>query len=276
MQKGYFAAAWDDIVNSPGWFSKFLRLSLLCFIPVFGVIVVFGYLYGWARDMAWNVHRPMNKRILGNEDGALYKRGFYILIICFVCSLIPGVFSFLNNFITGFSFDTSTSLFAIGSGLFFGSVTVVFYLCLSFFVQLFIYVGSMRTSIYSTLSSGFQVGKIWSMIRYDFLGLLRIFAMNLVIGLLAGAIMGVVVGAFAVFEIALFVVFQGSNVIVLAIILGVCFFLLAALIFFFIWVFQEALVARALGYWTCQFEVSSWKGQEDLMPFERQFPSSQY
>ena len=93
MEKGYFSAAWGDITRSPGWFSKILRLGLLNLIPIFGVIVTYGYLYGWARDIAWNVHRPMPDRIFGNEDGNLYKRGFFILVTGFVCSLIPGVFS---------------------------------------------------------------------------------------------------------------------------------------------------------------------------------------
>ena len=69
MEKGYFSAAWGDITKSPGWFSKMLRMGLLCFIPIFGVLVVYGYLYGWARDIAWNVHRPMP------EKSPLPKRG---------------------------------------------------------------------------------------------------------------------------------------------------------------------------------------------------------
>ena len=72
MQKGYFAAAWGDITNSPGWFSKLLLLGLLCLVPIFGAIVVMGYLYGWARDLACNVHRPMPAPLFGNEDGKLY------------------------------------------------------------------------------------------------------------------------------------------------------------------------------------------------------------
>ncbi len=51
MEKGYFSAAWGDITKSPGWFSKILRLGLLNLIPIFGVIVTYGYLYGWARDI---------------------------------------------------------------------------------------------------------------------------------------------------------------------------------------------------------------------------------
>ena len=84
MEKGYFSAAWGDITKSPGWFSKILRMGLLCLIPIFGLLVVYGYLYGWARDIAWNVHRPMPDKIFGNEDGNLYKRGFFILVIGFV------------------------------------------------------------------------------------------------------------------------------------------------------------------------------------------------
>ena len=36
----------------------------------------------------------------------------------------------------------------------------------------------------------------------------------------------------------------------------------------FVAMFYGALVARALGYWTCQFDVPQWRGQDDPMPFE--------
>ena len=44
MQTGYFNAAWQDIKNSPGWFGKLVLLSLLSLIPIFGWLVVLGYL----------------------------------------------------------------------------------------------------------------------------------------------------------------------------------------------------------------------------------------
>ena len=47
MQTGYFNAAWQDIKNTPGWFGKLILLSLLSFVPIFGWLVVLGYLYGW-------------------------------------------------------------------------------------------------------------------------------------------------------------------------------------------------------------------------------------
>ena len=76
MEKGYFAAAWGDVTKSPGWASVVLRLGLLCLIPIFGVVVMYGYLFSWARDIAWNVHRPLPRKIFANEDGSLYRRGF--------------------------------------------------------------------------------------------------------------------------------------------------------------------------------------------------------
>ena len=67
MEKGYFAAAWGDVTKSPGWASVVLRLGLLCLIPIFGVVVMYGYLFSWARDIAWNVHRPLPRKIFANE-----------------------------------------------------------------------------------------------------------------------------------------------------------------------------------------------------------------
>ncbi|MDR4016382.1 MAG: hypothetical protein Q3X03_04845, partial [Eggerthellaceae bacterium] len=84
MEKGYFAAAWGDVVKSPNWASLLIRLGLLCLIPVFGVAVMYGYLYSWARDISWNVHRPMPCKIFANEDGTLYKRGFFVLVVVLV------------------------------------------------------------------------------------------------------------------------------------------------------------------------------------------------
>ena len=88
MQAGYFRTAWADIKNSPGWFGKLCLLALILFIPVFGPIVLYGYAFGWARDMAWDVHRPMPARIFGNEDGKLYSRGFFAWLILLVAGLV--------------------------------------------------------------------------------------------------------------------------------------------------------------------------------------------
>ena len=88
MQIKYYQTAWNDIKNSKGWFGKLCLLALVGLIPIFGQIVIFGYLYGWARDVAWGVHEPMPAKIFGNEDGKLYRRGWFIFVLVFVFSLV--------------------------------------------------------------------------------------------------------------------------------------------------------------------------------------------
>ncbi len=272
MEKGYFSAAWGDITKSPGWFSKMLRMGLLCFIPIFGVLVVYGYLYGWARDIAWNVHRPMPEKIFGNEDGNLYKRGFFILVIGFVFSLIPGAFSFLTSMVTGVSFlgaaTTSSAPLGVGSLL----MALVFSLAglvLTFAVVFFYWVGAMRCALYGTLSSGFQFGKIWAMLRYDFTGLLRIFGMSLICGAVVGIAAFVLVGLSVTLSVIFGVAFiqNEAQAVVFAVII-LLLILILCVVSSFISVLITALISRALGYWTRQFQVNLWGGQEDPMPFE--------
>lgn len=269
-EKGYFAASWGDLVKTPGWLGKMLRLGLVLLIPVFGSIVVVGYLYGWAREIAWGVHRPLPKRIFGNEDGQLYKRGFFVFLVGLVFSLAPIVFSFFGGGVLGFvpllGYGYDGTVFGI---LVFSMLFNFFVLALSFVAVFFAWVGSMRCSLYGTLSSGFQIGKIWAMMRYDFGGLLRIFGMYLICSTVTICVLGLL------FLIALFV----GVMSVYALSLGGADWLavLLAIVAFFFFVYAlfvasavtETLVARALGYWTRQFEVNRWGGQEDLMPFEQ-------
>lgn len=272
MEKGYFSAAWGDITKSPGWFSKMLRMGLLCFIPIFGVLVVYGYLYGWARDIAWNVHRPMPEKIFGNEDGNLYKRGFFILVIGFVFSLIPGAFSFLTSMVTGVSFlgaaTASSAPLGVGSLL----MALVFSLAglvLTFAVVFFYWVGAMRCALYGTLSSGFQFGKIWAMLRYDFTGLLRIFGMSLICGAVVGIAAFIIVGLSVTLSVIFGVAFiQNETQAVIFAVIILLLILILCVVSSFISVLITALISRALGYWTRQFQVNLWGGQEDPMPFE--------
>lgn len=277
MEKGYFSAALSDITRSPGWFSKVLRLGLLCLVPIFGIIVLYGYLYGWARDIAWNVHRPLPDRIFGNEDGNLYKRGFFILIIAFVFGLIPGIFSAVTGTATSFSFlgviygYEMYSASAFGS-LFMGMLFSLISLVLSFAVMFFIWVGSMRTALYGTLSSGFQIGKIWSMMRYDFTGLLRIFGMYLLC-MTVFVVSITLIGVIFAFVVGIVTVLMANSdaVVVLAVLSILVLLVVFVLVCMFVTVFVEALIARALGYWTRQFQVNLWGGQEDPLPFEREY-----
>lgn len=290
MQAGYFKTAWNDIKNSEGWFGKILLLALIAFIPVFGAIVVAGYLYGWARDIAWGIHGPMPQRIFGNEDGKLYSRGFFVLVIGFVLALLPWVIELVWMFVTGFSslmfggvFDSR--YFGGGMFMFSGLLSLAFMvlaIAAAFVAMLFQWVGSMRMSVYGRLSAGFQFGKMWAMIRHDFAGLMRIFAMTVLLAIILSVVLYAVFFAGIFFAVFIGIAVTGGNVQadyldgnVLGLILAfggiavvgmlvVSYVAVAAAI----WI--EALTVRALGYWTRQFDVPAWRGQDDPMPFELQ------
>ena len=175
MQQGCFSRSWEAFRSTEGWFAKLCVLALVAFIPILGPIVVSGYLLGWARDAAWGMDNPLPRKVFGNEDGRLYRRGLFawiislvmglaVFVVVFVCmslfGLAAGVFSTLFDgaYAAGFLAIPAT----IGSfGI--GAVSLV----VSFAAQFFIWIGCMRMSIYDTLSAGFSNGQIWSMIKRD-------------------------------------------------------------------------------------------------------------
>ena len=286
MQIRYYQTAWNDIKNSPGWFGKLCLLALLNFIPVFGQIVTYGYLYGWAREMAWGTHRPMPTSIFANDDGKFWRRGWFLCVIAFVFGLIPSIIVTVGQSLQGTSMGTLASLYsntytttpiaaggaAATAGI--GSLIAIIGAILSLLVSLFVWIASMRTAIYDRLSAGFQFGKIWSMFRYDTKGIFKIFGMNLIVSLIISIIVGIVLGIALAIMIGIGIGLssgshEAASVAAMSLI-GIMSLVILVIVYFIVVgaMFVETLVARALGYWTMQFEVPKWRGQDDPMPFE--------
>ena len=287
MELGYFKTAWRDIRDSPGWFGKLVTLALVGLIPVFGWIVVLGYLYGWAREMAWGVHEPLPERIFGNKEGGLYSRGLYALVIVFVCTLVPSLLEGLLSAVlnvtaigVGIGGAALPPLLLMVAGLHAALSLVIF--LFSLFLELFQWVGTMRMSIYGRLSAGFQLRKIWSMIKHDWRGLLRILGMAVLMTLIALVVVAAIAAVvIVILGLGLFISngFEFSSISeildvetlkgrfgMVALVLIVL--IAAGLVVISMLVFIEMMVARALGYWTLQFDVAHWRGQDDPMPFE--------
>ncbi len=281
MQSGFFNAAWKDIKNSPGWIANLLLLSLIGLIPIFGWIVIYGYFYGWARDAAWKISSPMPKKIFSNDDGRLYSRGFFALVITFVFMLIPLLLDTAWNFTFSFSADViswvPTALLMI-----FGLISLLFSVSNVFaiaFASIFSGVGIMRMSIYGRLAPGFQLKKIWAMMRQDSSGLIRILGMAILLSIIGAVIAGTVALAFFgirwTFGLPNGIIFllnqdwQGFLEAFPAMLLSILLFSsLASYIASVTSVFTQAIIARSMGHWTSQFEVPSWRGQDDPLPFE--------
>ena len=296
QQIQYFKSAWGDIKNSPGWFGKLCLLSLLSIIPVFGPIVVYGYLYGWAREIAWGTHEPMPERIFGNEDGKLYRRGWFILVLLFVASAIPYIVMRIGSGMQGAGFLTANGSHLQVNAVLPAIGVLVYLIGLigGFLLDVLAWIGSMRISIYDRLSAGFQVGKIWKMLRHDTNGILRIFGMCLLFGLIFGIILTIIVTVIITMVIAVGVAGLASSgysfsslsslsetqaLVLFAHVLGSAGFvgvlgvIIAIYICMLATIFVDMLVARAMGYWTLQFDVPRWRGQDDPMPFETAPPS---
>ncbi len=288
MQIQYFQTAWNDLKQSPGWFGKLLLLGLLLFVPILGPIVLCGYFYGWARDVAWGVRNPLPEHIFGNEDGKLYRRGFFALVISFVLGLIPSAVSLIGDSLSGggsfmamqssnyydpYGFSSAAATPSAGA-LLASMVLSLISMVLSFAVLFFQWVGIMRMSIYDRLSAGFQIKKIWAMLRHDSGGILRIFGMYLLLSLAAAVIVFIVVLIFVlVFVSALAQSGESGDSSLMAVIaagglVGVLLLVLFGYALVVYSVFVQGMIARALGYWTRQFNVPAWRGQEDPMPFE--------
>lgn len=282
MQVRYFSTAWNDIKQSPKWLSRILLLGLVSLVPIFGQIVVCGYFYGWARNIAWGVHEPMPERVFGNADGKLYSRGFFVLVITFVFSLLPcaiqlvGLMIGAGPLLIGGHAGGIFGFLLAGLGIVIGLVSVASV----FFVVLFSWVGSMRMSIYGRLSAGFQLSKIWAMIRQDFSGLLRIVGMAFVLVAIVAAIAFALTAAVSIVSFVFGAVVLGGGLsfdvyspggFVFGAVFGLLLLILSLLVSYIgevVTVLISAMTTCALGYWTRQFDVPAWRGQDDPMPFE--------
>lgn len=290
MQIKYFQTSWNDIKNSPGWFGKMCLLALVGLVPIFGQIVLYGYLYGWAREIAWGTHQPLPARIFGNDDGKFWRRGWFLLVVSFVFQLVPAIVVSIGSSMQGAgmyatmsTINDGASVLGVGSAASAGVGSLIYLAgcLLSLFVNILFWIAAMRTAIYDRLSAGFQIGKVWRMFRHDTTGIMRIFGMNLLLAVILSVIITMVVIVVTVILVLAGVGTHagmmgggsGDNGTVAAVLLsmgGVFFVVILALVYFAMVasVFVEAVVARAMGYWTMQFDVPRWRGQDDPMPFE--------
>lgn len=299
MNFNYFSSAWEDIKHTPHWFEKLCILAAVSFIPIFGFIAVAGYLFSWARDIAWKIHQPMPAHVFGNSDGRQYSRGFFVAVICIVFTLIPGIIQGIGNWAfmqsmagTSFARDLALENMMWGSHNVLLTLVVIALYILAFF---FAAVGCMRMSIYGRLYPGFQVQQIWKMIRHEPRGLWQILGMTILVAIVAAVcVFTITMALFALIFAGSFVNtmwspfdlgMMGSGMMmgidpymmpdaaseINPIIAVPAFLVLLGVIFFaqVVDIFIATLLTRALGYWTMQFDVDQWKGQDDLLPFER-------
>lgn len=281
MKRGYFATSWRDVRMSKGWLRNLLLLSLVSLVPIIGSMVLLGYVYGWARDIAWGVRTPMPEHIRSAGRDRMMQRGMHLFVLEMVFLAVPALFALLfgilfNNGLATWA-GSWQSLVPVDVDLLIQRTVTVLCYVFALIVIPFILVGWMRATIYGRLSAGFQISRIWSMMRYRLSGLLRIAGILLVL-LCAIVVLAMLyilgVGLLGAAYSAITLLHGGqvdwnyfaSGVMPVAIaVLPVLVYAVAVL-----HTFAYVIIARSLGYWTAQFDVPHWQGQDDPMPFERQ------
>lgn len=281
QQPRYFYDSWHDITSSPGWFVTILKLALVLLIPIFGAIVVYGYLYTWARERAWGINQPMPRRIFENKDGKLYSRGGLIFIISIIVAAVSSLFLNIDMLasVTRISqmlayspqsFSDPNVMFSMlplyvvpHSGLFGMVVSVI--------LTIVGWIMSMRVAIYDSFNAGFRLDKVWKMLTHNILGILKVWLMSIIVTVVVTIVGLVIAGLIVIIPMAACFAMSGAtvNAAIAAILLIIPLLLLAVYVALVLSSIETALVIRALGYWTETFNVPEWGSYAEPLPFEK-------
>lgn len=281
QQPRYFYDSWHDITSSPGWLVIILKLALVSLIPVFGAIVVYGYLYTWARERAWGINQPMPRRIFENKDGKLYSRGGLIFIISLIVAAIT---SFILNVDMLASVTRISQMLAYSPQslsdpnvlfnmlpLYLVPHSSLFGMVVSVILTIVGWIMSMRVAIYDSFNAGFRLDKVWKMLTHNILGILKVWLMSIIVTVVVTIVGLVIASLIVIIPMAACFAMSGAtvNAAIAAILLIIPLLLLAVYVALVLSSIETALVIRALGYWTETFNVPEWGSYADPLPFEK-------
>ena len=281
QQPRYFYDSWHDITSSPGWFVTILKLALVLLIPIFGAIVVYGYLYTWARERAWGINQPMPRRIFENKDGKLYSRGGLIFIISLIVAAIT---SFILNVDMLASVTRISQMLAYSPQslsdpnvlfnmlpLYLVPHSSLFGMVVSVILTIVGWIMSMRVAIYDSFNAGFRLDKVWKMLTHNILGILKVWLMSIIVTVVVTIVGLVIASLIVIIPMAACFAMSGAtvNAAIAAILLIIPLLLLAVYVALVLSSIETALVIRALGYWTETFNVPEWGSYAEPLPFEK-------
>lgn len=247
--------AWEDLAEDDDWWKATLTLGLMNCVPVIGQVMIFGYLFDWAKEAAWGMSTPFSRKLA--DFGRCAKYGFlalWIVILWLLPIVIAGVL--------------------LGLIPVCGSVISFFVYIFAFLMVSIAAVAAFRSIIYERVAPGLQVKRIFHMVKHDFGGLVEVFSIFLLtipvlvaalfvvllptipfINVVSGAVAGASLGVDLVPMVLL-----GMLTIVVALVVWVGFAMVSA--------FICALYVRALGYWMRGFDPAAWRSPKEPMPFE--------
>ena len=261
----YFSHAWALLTKDKGWPKVIVMLALWMLIPIVGWLWVLGYEAEWARLIAWGVEgSPKQKNI--NLSQCLTS-GWRVFVAQFGWGVLWTMFYCFTLLGTGtLHFYSFYPYISVDNGSFMSFLANIVGIC----YWVFLVIAGVRTTIYQSYTAGYQLNRIFDMLKRDIGGFVKIVGINLLSILISGAVIGVLsffAGLLGILGLGLlsYGMASGTSHFVPA------FITLLAIVLYILAVDIILLVLRLIcyvmvGLWLRQFDVLSWGASGDPLP----------
>lgn len=160
----YFSRAWAMLTQEKGWWKPVALCALASLVPVVGPLAVFGYCLEWARRVAWGSTEAPSRHV---KVGQLIKSGWRGAVVFLGWNIVA---AFVGGILGNLPWVGELLSFAWG----------VFMI----FVGMLVMVAAVRATVYQNFKAGYRAPTLWQMGSHDPWGLLRVWLISLVAGVI--------------------------------------------------------------------------------------------
>lgn len=268
----YFSRSWALLTRDKGWIKPVLVLPLALLVPVAGSLGVLGYQMEWARLTAWGVDSaPKQKNV---QVGKVIASGWRCFLVGLGWAAAAMAAEALVGAILGVIPGYEDSAFSALVDFLFWALNLI--------VGLVVTVAMIRASVYQKASAGYQLDRIFQMVRHDFGGLMHILGIQLVGSLVVGAAVGIsaiiaVLSMLPSFFHMMAYSTGGDDVAMLMTEVLTVVGPIGVILGYVVAVISVALsliVTTAIALWMRQFDVQHWGKSADPLPQPLTSPES--
>lgn len=160
----YFSRAWAMLTQEKGWWKPVALCALASLVPIVGPLAVFGYCLEWARRVAWGSTEAPSRHV---KVGQLIKSGWRGAVVFLGWNIVA---AFVGGILGNLPWVGELLSFAWG----------VFMI----FVGMLVMVAAVRATVYQNFEAGYRAPTLWQMGSHDPWGLLRVWLISLVAGVI--------------------------------------------------------------------------------------------
>lgn len=259
----YFSRSWALLTRDKGWIKPLLVMAAANLVPIAGALGNRGYALEWARLSAWGADAaPKQKNV---DVGKCILSGARAMVVAIgwgiaITLLIVPITVLANVMPRGV--DSVASALASFVGFVFTA-----------FAGMFVEVAEIRTAIYEGIGAGYRVDRIFELVKRDFEGFCKLFAIKLACSFVLGIVAGMfaVILVFAFLPLLIGLAAGHTNYETLTLLAGnlmwvVPFCAVFGYLFSFLENATRMVVTNAVGLWMRQFDVPRWGRSEDPLP----------